>query len=269
MNYNFDMNIGNSIWIIIGLLVVGALLYIFLSPLMLRLSRAFKERAPLVKKYWKLVIPLLVLTTIAYVLVYKYIFSETNVALVGQISGLTLAVIVGYIAFAEFGESRFDKLYDSGMEEFRRHRFHSAQIRLEEAHSIKPKDLGLLSNLLELYIILGLYDKFNSKIAHYKRNIVEEREEVLLLYFITLKEIVQDHPKDAKAKVVDIINYVTNHPRSRNTLGWANSELKGSEAYKLLSAETKTLSDNVVAYITGKLSADDEQKFTDGDYSFK
>lgn len=263
------MNIWSIIIASIALIVVGAFLYAVLRKPFTSLSNAFKERAPLVKKYWKLVTPLLVLTAIAYVLVYIFLFSETNVALVGQISGLTLAVIVGYVAFAEFGESRFDKLNDSGMEEFRKLRFNSALIRLEEAHSIKPKDLGLLSNLLELYIILGLYDKFDGKIAHYRRNEVEDREEVLLLYLITLKEIVQDHPKDAKVKIGDITSYLATHPQARNTLGWANAELKGSEAYKLLSSETKTIADNVLAFVTNKLSSGDEQKFLDGNYTLK
>jgi len=269
MDYNYEMNTLSVILICLGLIIVGAFLYAVLRKPFIYLSDAFKERAPLVKKYWKLVTPLLVITAVAYVVVYKYAFSETNVGLVGQISGLTLAVIVGYVAFAEFGESRFDKLYDSGMEEFRMLRLNSAQIRLEEAHSIKPKDLDLLSNLLELYLIVGLYDKFDSKITHYRRNELEDREEVLLLYLIALKEIVQDHPKDAKLKVDDIIAYLTTHPHARDTLGWNNKELKGSETYKLLSSETKSLADNIVKFVSGKLSKDDEQKFFDGNYILK
>jgi hypothetical protein len=250
-------------------LVLGAVLFGALKPLVVKVINAFKERAPLIKRYWKLVIPLVGLTAISYVAIYMFAYSEANIALVGQISGLILAIIAGYIAFTELGESRFDKLEDSGMEEFREMRLKSARLKLEEAHAIKPKDLTVLSNLLELYIIEGVYEKFDGKVSHYRRSIIEETDELTILYLLALKELVQDHPKDAKEKIKDIIQYVTLHSRARDTFGWNNKELKQSETYKSLSTDTKTLADNVLAYINKKLDEDKELRFADGDFILK
>ena len=255
--------------IAITFLVIGALLFAILKPHINRLIAWFKERAPLVKRYWKFVIPLLVITSLAYTLIYIYAPTEINIGLVGQISGLILAVFAGYIAFSELGESRFDKLEESGMDNFRKGEFKLAQTRLEEAHTIKPKDIGLLANLMELYLILGLFDKFETKTRHYRRHIIEEKEELILLYLKCLKELVQDHPKDAKLKIKDVVKYVNSHPRSRDTLGWNNKELKLSDPYKLLSKETKEIADNLVAYVTDKLDTENEAKFVEGNYTLK
>lgn len=86
------------------------------------------------------------------------------------------------------------------MDDFRSKRLKAAQLKLEEAHRIKSKDVTLLSNLMELYLILGLYEKFENKVAHYRRITVEESEELILLYLIVLKEVMQDHPKDVKTR---------------------------------------------------------------------
>lgn len=262
------MNIPSIYWVV-GLLVLGATLFGFLKKPMGKLFSLFKERAPLVKKYWQLVIPLVIVTAIAYVLVYFYANNEIAFDLVGQTSGLALGIIAGYIAFSELGENRFEKLQDTGMDEFRALRFKSAQLKLEEAHRIKPKDVSVLANLMELYVIIGLYEKFDNKVVHYRRVAIEEAEELTLLYLIAFKEAVRDRPKDAKAKIKDITTYVSNHPHARDTLGWGDGEFVESEVYKLLSSESRQLAKNCLNYVTNKLSSDDEIRFAEGNYLLK
>lgn len=262
------MQAPSLLWMI-GLIFIGAILVAVLNKPTRALIAIFKERAPLVKKYWQLVVPLVMLTIGAYIITYLYVKTEVFYEIIGQVSGLALGIIAGYIAFTELGENRFEKLQDSGMDEFRALRFKSAQVKLEEAHRIKSRDVGLLGNLMELYIILGHYEKFDSKIAHYQRIAVEEAEELVLLYLIALKEAVRDRPKDTKIKIKDVIQYVTNHPHARDTLGWSDNELVKCEDYKLLSTESKDLAKNTLYYVTEKLDEEQEVRFTEGDYTLK
>ena len=98
-------------------ILLGALITIGLKIPLKILIKRFRERAPIIKKYWLFVAPYVLLEILAYLVVGLYfnngVNDEVNYTLIGQISATIFAIFVGYIAFSEFGESKFDKLVES------------------------------------------------------------------------------------------------------------------------------------------------------------
>ncbi len=247
-----------------SLIVFGAALYAAIIPLLKKGVEKFRERAPLVKKYWKFVIPLLIITTIAYIVVYIFLRDEIHIAIVGQISGLVLAVFAGYIAFTELGETRFDNLEEAGMREFSQKRPVLALDRLKEAHSIRPGEMRLLGNLMEVYLVLGYFDEFDAKATRYRRQAKDEGHKLTLHYLLCLKELIREHLKEAKIQIKATVKYAVDNPNSREGMnGWRND----SDLYSNLSPESKKHIDNLLNYVTKKMSAEHEKQFIEGDFT--
>ncbi len=260
------MSLIRSVLLIIALLAIGAVVWEILKWIKSKLTSKFVSRAPIIRKYWKFVIPFVTLTTLAYVLTYIYAYSDVNIGIVGQVSTLVLAIFAGYIAFAEFGESRFDNLIRDGSEASRAREIRRAEAKYKEANSIKPDDAKVLGNLLELNIVLGNYDEFDAKVAHFKRISLEESDELAQFYLLALRHLMKEYLGEARPSIEASIKFVNDHPGCREKFHWSNDEVIQSDAFLKLTSQTKKLVVNHFAYLKGQLSPTEEETFISGDY---
>jgi hypothetical protein len=112
-----------NVYLAISLIILGGVLVAILRHPIAKLSTRFKERAPIIKKYWQFIIPYIILNMAAYTVVALYFYNDINFNILGQVSAMTLAIFVGYIAFSEFGESKFEKLVESASASLDRREF--------------------------------------------------------------------------------------------------------------------------------------------------
>jgi hypothetical protein len=266
LTYDFHMSLLRSVFLVTTLLIVGAVLWEILKSIKSKYTSKLLSRAPIIRKYWKFVTPFIVLTAIAYVLTYIYAYSDANINLVGQVSTLILAIFAGYIAFAELGESRFDNLVNDGSEAARAREIRRAEAKYKEANSIKPDDVRVLGNLLELNIVLGNFDEFDTKITHFKRISLEESDELAHFYLLALRHLIKEYLGEARTSIEDSIKFVNDHPGCRDKFHWTNDEVIQSDAFLKLTSQTKKLIVNHFAYLKGQLSPEEEGIFVSGDY---
>lgn len=251
-----------------AILLVGAggiLVLILRRPFSKIISR-FRERAPIIKRYWQFVIPYVILNTIAYVLVGIYSNNETSFNVLGQVSAMILAIFVGYIAFSEFGESKFEKLIESASLSVDRREFNSARIKYEEANAIKPKDNAVIGNLLELYLILGMYDLFDAKVKNYMKYSLESSDALTNMYLNALRSLIVEHMRDARQQIKKTIEFVNKNPGIRERFHWSNDEFIASDAYRVLDISTQKIITNYFAYLRRQLGGSQELRFTEGNY---
>lgn len=255
---------------IAGLFIfIGVILtLLFRQPFIILKSR-FQERAPVLKKYWKFVIPFSFLTTAAYVSTYKFAYSEVNIGIVGQASTLVLAIFAGYIAFSEFGEGKFDRVLEDARNALSRSEYNHATAKLQEAHSIKPKEIDPLGDLLELYLLVGRFEDFDVKINYYKRIAIEESHELVHLYLLALRNLFKEHAKEAKQSIKDAVHYVQAHPSIKGKFIWRIEECIKSDAFSKLEPRTQKMIVNLHAYLTSKLEAEEVKTFEAGKYDAK
>lgn len=231
-----------------------------------KLTSWFRERAPLVKKYWLFVIPFAIFNGAGYLIIVRWFYEENVISVFGQISATIFAIFVGNIAFSEFGENKFDKLDASAHRCLGRREFTSAMIKFEEAHSIKPKETDVMANLLETYLICGMYDKFDSKISMLERHAIEDRAKLNHFFLACARQLVIEHMSEAKMEIKKSIEFVNDNPRVRDRFSWSMDEMMASPAYLALGESTRKVYSNYFAYMKRQLSDEAEARFVAGHY---
>ena len=255
-----------TVILLIGIML-GLLLYAISQNKVRRGITLFRNRAPIIKKYWLYIVPFVVLTTVAYVVMWRYFYDPIHFEVLNQATSLALAIFVGYIAFSEYGEGKFDKLVESAQESLARHEFNTAKLRLKEAHAIKPKDNAVTADLLELYLILRLEDDFDVLIEAYGNNFIEESDQLIHQYLLTLKPLLNEHMREGKAQIIKLIQLVNDNPNIRERFHWNNETLLASDTFRLLSSEnSRKILTNLYAYLNRQLNNDQEKSFVEGKY---
>ena len=135
-----------------------------------------------------------------------------------------------------------------------------------DENTIKPKDNSVLGNLLEVYLILGLFDKFDSKIEMYKKMSVESSEELTYLYLLTLEYLAKEHLGEARKYARNTIQFVNDNPGVRDRFYWSNDDLLRSDLYGLLSKNTQDFINNFFNYLKRQLVDEQEKRFVEGHY---
>jgi len=255
-----------NVYLAILLITLGGMLVVILRHPAAKLSARFKERAPIIKKYWQFIIPYVILNIVAYAIIALYFYNDINFNILGQVSAMTLAIFVGYIAFSEFGESKFEKLVESASASLDRREFNSAKIKYEEANAIKPKDSDVIGNLLELYLILGMYEQFDTRAQNYMKYSLEPTNALTHRYLFALRSLVVEHMRDARNEVEKTIQLVNENPRIRERFHWSNDEFISSDAYRVLDESTQKIITNYFAYLKRQLTTEQEQRFIEGHY---
>ena len=253
-------------FLVLTLLMLGGLTVLVLRrPSQWAMAR-FKDRAPIIKKYWAFIIPYVILNIVAYVLVTIYSYNDISFNILGQISAMILAIFIGNIAFAEFGESKFDKLTESALSAGRRYEFTTAKNKYEEANSLKPKDPNLLGNLLEVYLMLGLFDEFDTKIRMHEKYAIEIGDKLANTYLSTLRSLAAEHMRDARNKIQKTIEFTNENPTSRERFNWVTDEFTARDTYRTMGETTRRMTSNYFAYLKRQLTPDQEKRFVEGSY---
>lgn len=258
------------IWVVVVFVILSIFCTLALRRPVNFIIGKFQERAPIIKKYWIFVIPFSILLIAAYVLVYIYAQNDIKIGIyfgiVGQVSGIILAIFAGYIAFSEFGESKFYRLVDDARTALSGRYINTSHKRLKEAYSIKPKETSVLGDLLEIELMLGLYDEFDSKIENYRRASLEEVEQLIYLYLYSLRYLVREHNSEARPYIEQSIEFVGTHPNIRELFSWSNESLVNSPAFQRLGLSSKIMAINHFSYLSRQLTDPEEAIFIGGTY---
>lgn len=247
-------------------IIIGAIGSYIVQKLFLYVKSRLHERAPIIKRYWHFVIPFSMLTTLAYVLVYFFSNNEISFGLVGQISTLVLAIFAGYIAFSEFGESKYHRLLEEGMSASSNRAPKTALTKYKEAHSLKPNEPLVLGNLLEILLMLKMYDEFDIKIERYKKIIIEKSDELIYMYLLGLRYLVREHNGEAKEPIADAVKFIIENPDTRDLFNWSNDPLINSEIFQKLGVSSQKIIINYFAFLQNSLNSAEEKLFIQGSY---
>jgi hypothetical protein len=260
------------VYIPIATLVIGGIIVLAARKSVIRLVNRFKSQAPLIQKYWLVIVPYSILLISAYAIVWRYFYGQTNFDILGQVAAISLAIFIGYIAFTELSETRFDKHVQAGANYSQFGSIKSAIMELEAADAIRRKDPLVLGNLLEYYLIMGDFDKFDKKVEAYRASIIEENETLSYFYLKALRNLLKEHLSEARTTIAECVAFVSAEPDIRNRYRWSFKELYDSASYKNLNTNTKKILDNLIKYLQQsqqkQLTPDQETKFNNGEYDF-
>jgi|GEM_PF-3080373 len=232
--------------------------------------RYFVNRASLVKRYWFFIIPFTVVSIILYYMVLKFSPLEKMsiyISVLGQGLALIFAVFVGYFAFLQVVESRLDKLKERAKMAMSDRSYRRSEQDFEEAYRINPNDVGVLADLLELYLILEDYSSFDEKINQLRKNAIDERETVYYFYLVIAKYLLKQHLQDAKIEIEKMIEFIQKHPTVLDHFNWNFKDIQGSETYMRLNGEAKSIFQSLIKYLGRTMAVDQKAKFEKGVYS--
>jgi len=255
--------------LIIISIFVGAVLTLVLQKKFKIIKNYYISKAPLIKKYWLFVIPFIFISIIAYVLIIY--FSPTNqlnnnISILNQATTLIFAVFAGYFAFQQVVENRFDKLKEQGLIYFKNQSYLRAIQYYEEAYLINSKDFSLLAELLELYLAIQDYQKFDNKITYLERLQIEDYEQSTLYYLKIAKYLFKQDLGSTKTDLKKYLKLVKEEPSTLIHFSWDFQDIKKSEPYNKLDGEVKIIFDNFIIYLSKKLDEIKKKRFEDFDF---
>lgn len=259
-------------YIFLGLIFVSILLTLLLQKKVKYLLKSFYNKAPLIKKYWLFVIPFIAFCVIAYPIVTILSTKQdlsNNLSILNQATTLIFAIFAGYFAFQQVVENRLEKLKEQGHLYFKQDSYLRAIQYYEEAYSINPKDFSLLSDLLEIYLAIQDYKKFDAKINQLEKLRIEDYEWSTLVYLKTARYLFEQNLGIAKTEIQTYINLVKEKPQCLTIFRWDFSDIKGSDVYKRLDGESKIIFDNFISYLNKELDDTKKKQFEEGNLTLK
>lgn len=248
------------------------LLGIGLTILMETLIRHVKKSSPvipLIKRYWTFIILFFFFSIALYFFIYKYSPSknlESNLNVAGQSLTLIFAIVVGYFAFQQVIENKFEKLKEQANSSFRRNRYIRAIKYYEEARLINPKDFYLLAELVEVYLIIQNPTKFNENIIRLEKLIIEECEWSVVYYLKIANHLLKQDLGSAKIELKNYLQKAIENKSILTNFSWGFSEIKKSNPYKKIDGDVKTIFDNFLNYLSKSFSESDLKNFEEGNY---
>lgn len=250
----------------------GIILTLLIQGRIKMLFKSFYSKAPLIKKYWIFVVPFTLVSLMTYSLV---IFLsppenlETNLTLLNQVATLLFAIFVGYFAFQQVVENRLDKLKEQANLYFKQPSYLRAIQYYEEAYSINPKDFSLLAELLEVYLCIGEFKKFDEKIGRLEKLIVEDYEKSTVAYLKVCEHLFKQDLGSAKTELKSYIDLVQKDPEVLEQFRWDLSDIRKCDLCKELDGDVKTIFENLVNYLHKNLDEEKKKRFETGDYLLK
>lgn len=262
----------NYWYLFLGAILIGVLLTLVSQEKFKGLLKSFYGKAPLIKKYWLFVTPFSVVSISAYVLTFKLSTSENlsnNISLLNQATALIFAIFAGYFAFQQLVEYRLEKLKEQANLYFKQSSYLRAIQYYEEAYSINPKDFSLLAELIEVYLCIEEFKKFDEKIVRLEKLVVEDYERSTVAYLKICKHLFKQDLGTAKTELKSYLDLVQKEPSTLILFRWDFSDIRKSETYKKLTGEIKTIFDNLMSYLNRNLDEEKKKRFEEGDYILK
>lgn len=266
------INVFIRYWYLLAFFFAGTVLTLLIQGRIKKLIKNFFSKAPLIKKYWVFVVPFIVISLIAYILVINLSSREdlsNNIAILNQATTLVFAIFVGYFAFQQVIEYRLEKLNEQGYNYFKRKSYLRSIQYYEEAYAINPKDFSLLAELLEVYLCLGDFRKFDEKINQLERLVVEDYERSTIAYLRACKLLFKQDLGSAKTEIKSYIELLAKKPSTILLFRWDFSDIQVCDLYVKLDGEAKTIFDNFVSYLNKNFDEVKKKRFEGGDYNLK
>jgi hypothetical protein len=79
--------------------------------------------------------------------------------------------------------------------------------------------------------------------------------------------LLKQHLHEAKEEIKKLVQFIEKHPMALNHFNWNFSDIQDSEVYKRINGESKTIFDNLIKYVSRKLSNEQKNNFEKGNYS--
>lgn len=261
------MNKIPQIFIILFYAFTGAVLTLIFFRLKV-IKTYFLTKAPLIKKYWLFTIPYIFLSIIAYVVIINnspVSNISNNLTIINQITTLIFAIFVGYFAFQQVVENRFDKLKEQGHLYFKQQSYLRAIQYYEEAYLINSRDFSLLAELLELYLAIQNFNKFDEKISFLEKLRIEDYEWSTLYYLKITESIFEKNLGQAESTLKEYLKKSKKNPLILMHFSWDFSDIRKSEPCKLLKGDLKTIFDNFIVYLNKGFDDVKKTQFENGD----
>lgn len=259
-------------WYLLVIFFAGIALTLLFQGRVKKLIRSFFNKAPLIKKYWIFVVPFILVSIIVYTLVIYLSPKESlgnNLTILNQATTLIFAIFVGYFAFQQVIEYRLDKLKEQANLYFKQPSYLRAIQYYEEAYAIDPKDFSLLAELLEVYLCIGEFKKFDEKIGRLEKLIVEDYEKSTVAYLKVCEHLLKQDLGSVKTELKSYIDLVQKNPEVLERFRWDFSDICKCDSYKNLEGDVKAIFDNLVSYLNKKLDEDKKKRYENGDYILK
>jgi len=267
------LSINGVIPFTLALVILSAYFGFLYIPKIISTFKRFRQRPPVIKKYWYFVAPfsfsLIILYSGLFFLIEDNVKIELYINVLNQFSTLVFAIFIGYFSFLQVIENRADKLKNEA------HNYLHPSIKdyaravknFEDIVAIEPNDFYNLANLLETYLIQKDFQSFHVRMDHLKKCIFTPKDNLVYYYVMILYFLLKGHHDDADLYVNELIQYTK--ANSEITMNWNFGDFKSSDTY---SNSLKTESDgrrkfdNLLKYITKTMSAEDRAIFEAGDY---
>lgn len=256
-------------WYLLVIFLAGIALTLLFQGRVEKLIRGFFNKAPLIKKYWIFVVPFILVSIIVYTLVIYLSPKENlsnNLTILNQATTLMFAIFVGYFAFQQVIEYRLDKLKEQAILYFKQPSYLRAIQYYEEAYAIDPKDFSLLAELLEVYLCIGEFKKFDEKIGRLEKLIVEDYEKSTVAYLKVCEHLFKQDLGSAKTELKSYIDLVQKDPEVLEQFRWDFSDIRKCDLCKELDGDVKTIFENLVNYMHKNLDEEKKKRFETEDY---
>lgn len=230
------------------------------------------RKASLIKRYWTFTIPFFVLASILYVLVFRFspeLKLQVNIEILGQMLTLIFAVFIGYFAFLQVVEGRFEKLKEQGYQSLKQKSYRRAKEYYGQAHLINPKDFSILADLTELYLITQDNVGFQNKIRLLERTVIETREKIVLFYLRATWFLLLQDLGNANRELNELSKFLKGGPELLTHPSWDFGDIRACPSYKNLKGDPKLILDNLIAYLERGLEDSKKRAFENGDFSLR
>lgn len=251
-------------------MAIGATVVIMVAAIHRKLGRRLVRRATLVSRFWFFTIPF----ALAVIAIYSFIFVrlpresiQPYLTVVGASATLVFAIYVGYLSFRQVAESRAEKLIEIARTYRAQELFGRAREALESAHSASPTNQVVLSDLLELLLIQGDYDRFDSHIPRLSDLAVEAHERVHPHMLTAMRYLLVQDLGRARDALLAAVKPMRTCRSKGHTSGWSFSDIHHAESYKKLSGDFRKIFDNLELYFSSRLPEDKITRFEGGEFA--
>lgn len=254
----------NLLFVALGVLITLLILHTH-KPII----KWFNNLYLLIRGYWLFIaiyIPTLIFAYIGLILYVPDLYKEFYLDMLGQVATISYAIFTGYYAFLQVAQSRLDKLSTLALEELRSSKYIRAIKLYEQCLRIKPDELDIVLNLMELYLIQKQFSDFDSLHERAIKLSVEASDIVKIHMLTATRYIVRQDIDMLKESIGRLVEYIKINAECLRSYAWEYADMKSSDTYKKLEPQTKIYYTNIEKYLSGKLKPEEKTSFESGDY---
>lgn len=229
-------------------------------------------------RFWLSVAVLIVVFAIITKLALAFATNKDDIYqtlnLIIQVAMLVAGVIAAYFALRQLTESRYLNLTELGMQYLRRNPpGYSKSIQVwKEALYIQAEPNTFL-NLAEVLVISEQFSDFDQYVSYVEKNssfqhrVLQESSDYLIFYYLqAIRQLIVKNMGEAETKTKQLVAWVKSENLTQR-VNWQFVDFTRSESYqKKLIGDHKTMTDNIIKYLSRELTPEQISKFESGNY---